>query len=467
MNLNTRLVVGILVISLCGQRLASASEVAWSMVVFPDTQKYRTATTWPIWNQMSQWVVDNKDARGIQVVLHEGDITDQNYDWEWAGAANAMGRLNGQVPYILATGNHDYYNGPLKLNDYFSLSDNPLNNSPDGIMTIERIPGDLENVYATFTAPDGRNMLIFGLEFIPSAEVTTWANEIAALPQYADYTAVVLTHHLLQEGPATMDGEPTPLLNGSGWVLWRDLISKHQNFEMAFNGHELDNTDTDPYGPLTTARETRIGDAGNKTELMVFNSQEQPAGGNGYLRLVEFMDDGRTVQIKTYSPYLDLWLTDNRNQFTFEITPLYVGDYNENGRIDAADYSVWRDAMDAASYLANDPTPGIVDETDFIYWRDHYGDTFNNGTGAGDYNENGRIDAADYSVWRDAMDAAPYLANDPTPGIVDETDFIYWRDHYGDTFNIGTGAGLAIAVPEPTGIDLAFIASLVILFYRR
>jgi len=74
----------------------------------------------------------------------------------------------------------------------------------------------------------------------------------------------------------------------------------------------------------------------------------------------------------------------------------------------------------------------------------------------GDYNGNDAIDAADYSTWRDAMTAgASTLLNDPTPGSVDETDFEYWRVHFGETLGGGAGAtgpaSVAAAVPEPSG----------------
>jgi hypothetical protein len=78
----------------------------------------------------------------------------------------------------------------------------------------------------------------------------------------------------------------------------------------------------------------------------------------------------------------------------------------------------------------------------------------------GDYNQNDTIDAADYTVWRDAITAGTtLLSNDPTPGAVDESDFLYWRAHFGQS--LGSGAGLvqglssSAAVPEPaTCVDL-------------
>ena len=72
----------------------------------------------------------------------------------------------------------------------------------------------------------------------------------------------------------------------------------------------------------------------------------------------------------------------------------------------------------------------------------------------GDYNGNDVIDAADYTVWRDALTAgSTSLTNDPTPGVVDESDFDYWRTHFGETMGAGAGSGSAV-VPEPTSLSL-------------
>jgi len=74
---------------------------------------------------------------------------------------------------------------------------------------------------------------------------------------------------------------------------------------------------------------------------------------------------------------------------------------------------------------------------------------------AGDYNDNGFIDAADYTAWRDALTAgATELTNDSTPGTVDESDFLYWRDHFGEALGSGGGSGSAASVPEPSSILL-------------
>jgi hypothetical protein len=39
----------------------------------------------------------------------------------------------------------------------------------------------------------------------------------------------------------------------------------------------------------------------------------------GYLRLLEFLPDGETVQVKTYSPFLNKYMTDPEQQFVLKL----------------------------------------------------------------------------------------------------------------------------------------------------
>ncbi len=298
------------------------AEVAWTMVVVPDTQNY-TAVNGQLPNlyTMMQWIVDSKESRNIQLVASQGDITN-NRTTEWANQHDAWGTLNGEVPYIVVTGNHDYDPGavsPTLINDYFKLSDNPLNS-----MTTERITGRIENSYSVFEPSDGRKMLLFSLEWDASTEVLDWANSIAIQPQFSDHTAVLLSHSYLREGNVDPNtGADLSSRSSQGVVLWDALVGQNENFELVLNGHDLDSNDSDPNGPLTTGRQSSVGIEGNTVHEIVFNAQQQPNGGNGYMRLMEFMDDGSTVQVRTYSPTLDVWLTNDRNEFQIELTPLF------------------------------------------------------------------------------------------------------------------------------------------------
>lgn len=69
---------------------------------------------------------------------------------------------------------------------------------------------------------------------------------------------------------------------------------------------------------------------------------------------------------------------------------------------------------------------------------------------AGDFNHDDFVDAADYTVWRDGLNAG-FTA----------TDYLLWKDHYGEASTIG-----AIAVPEPFVSAVGLLCSPAILALR-
>jgi hypothetical protein len=74
-------------------------------------------------------------------------------------------------------------------------------------------------------------------------------------------------------------------------------------------------------------------------------------------------------------------------------------------------------------------------------------------TSAADYNRNGIVDAADYTVWRDAFGSTANLAADGNAnGMIDDGDYGVWESQFGMTvpgFGAGSGAFAGAAVPEP------------------
>ena len=54
---------------------------------------------------------------------------------------------------------------------------------------------------------------------------------------------------------------------------------------------------------------------------MLSDYQVRVDGGEGYLRLLELLPDGRTLQVKTYSPWLERYLTGPEHQFTLQLPP--------------------------------------------------------------------------------------------------------------------------------------------------
>jgi hypothetical protein len=281
----------------------------------------------------------------------------------------------------MAAGNHDFGftnadNRDTMVNNYFHPSDNPLNDpAQGGILKGTKDPNDITNAYYAFQAPDGRKMLIFSLEWEPRPATMTWANQIASLPQYAGYTAALVTHNYLQSD-STRSTTVNVAGDASGETLWNNLIKTHSNFEMVFNGH---------FGGDGEGFLASVNNAGNTVEQMFFNTQFETLGGDGWIRLVEFLNDGKTVHVRTYSPLLDLYRTTPEYDFQFQITPLPAvpGDYNGDHIVNAADYVLFRKYFGpSANSPADANHDGQVNDVDYQYWRQRYGNPFSS-PGAG------------------------------------------------------------------------------------
>jgi hypothetical protein len=76
----------------------------------------------------------------------------------------------------------------------------------------------------------------------------------------------------------------------------------------------------------------------------------------------------------------------------------------------------------------------------------------------GDYNQNGKVDAADYVVWRKNNGTTNSLPNDPIGGTIGQPQYDNWRSHFGQTAGSGSGAGVNAAVPEPATLVLLMFA---------
>jgi hypothetical protein len=304
----------LLFLSLCRGEALPIAEGSWTLVILPDTQVYSRAYP-QHFEAQTKWIVDHADSHNIKYVLHEGDITDNNVPDQWDNAAQAMQVLDGKVPYALATGNHDY--GPhgnaadrttmFNEEKYFGPG-SPYSKLKSIGGLFEK--GSTENSYHTFEA-GGRKWLVLALEWAPRDAVVEWANKVAA--EHSDYSTILLTHAYMyyddtrydwatkgndqtwnphSYGVAKIPGETV----NDGEQLWQKLVSRHPNFRFTFNGHVL----VDGTGRLTSK-----GEHGNKVHQLLANYQFKEEGGRGDMRLMEFLGDGKTVKVRTYSPVLD------------------------------------------------------------------------------------------------------------------------------------------------------------------
>ena len=59
------------------------------------------------------------------------------------------------------------------------------------------------------------------------------------------------------------------------------------------------------------------------------------------------------------------------------VSPVLAGDYNDDGVVDAADYVVWRKSLGGPSLPNETVSLGIVDQADYSEWRVSFGNTAN------------------------------------------------------------------------------------------
>lgn len=293
-------------------------EGSWTLVVLPDTQRYSKDYPANFCNQ-TQWIVDHRDSRKIAFVLHEGDITNKDEASQWKNAQKAISILDGKVPYALAPGNHDYTKGPDRktmMSEYFPVE--KLSKDPTFGGTYE--PNRIENSYHLFSA-GGRDWVAIALETFPRDGAVNWAGDI--LKKYPNRSGIIVTHAYLYNDNTRYDYKsPTPQKwaphpagkhhdgNNDGEEIWQKIVSPNANMAFVFNGHVLG----DGAGRLTST-----GEHGQTVHQILLNCQSYPEGGSGYLGLVEFLPDDKTVQFKTYSTTMDKYLTDDQHQFTLQM----------------------------------------------------------------------------------------------------------------------------------------------------
>ena len=306
---------------------------SFSIVVLPDTQYY--SLYYPqIFMSQTTWTRKNSNAMNIVGVVHEGDITHRNSEKEWVRANEALGILDEVVPYYLAIGNHDI--GPHGrarnrdthlFNKYFPISRFEGKPWYGGHFTAKKegtfyflkkwwygLPSKAGNENAFYFLTAGRmRFLLLCLEFGPRNEVLDWANKVVS--EHKERRTIVVTHCYLNFDDTRVGkgDESNPHEYGCGGndgeEIWEKFVRKHENIFLVLSGHILG----DGLGRLTSN-----GDHGNKVHQILANYQMKENGGNGWLRTMKFIPEENRILVRTYSPVLNNYATDDQNHFELD-----------------------------------------------------------------------------------------------------------------------------------------------------
>lgn len=314
-----------------------APHTAFTVGVIPDTQYYTLCRNQHFAAQ-ARWLAQHAEDLGLQAAIHLGDITESNTPEEWTFARNAIAPLWERLPTFLTTGNHDYGDGGTAnrrhtlFSEYFSHP--PAATQRTVAETLE--PDNLENAYYRLqprAAKPGVTPFTLGvlvIEWSPRGKTVEWADRI--LGKYPKDRVIFVTHAYLYHDstrydwatkgkeqewnphaygePHLADKQPADVFDGE--KLWKALLSKHSNVFLTLNGHVLG----DGTGLLTSR-----GARGNLVHQVLANYQMLNEGGLGYLRLLEFDEDGTTLRMRSYSPSLGVWATSPDQHFDLAIAP--------------------------------------------------------------------------------------------------------------------------------------------------
>lgn len=300
-----------------------------TIAVFPDTQYYIDCRS-PHFRRQVEWVMAQRTARNIRAAVTLGDLTEHNLKEEWEFYKESLKPLDPTFPFLLNLGNHDYGDAGSAnsrktfFGEYF---DNKFVEQTKALVeTLE--PGKLENAF--YSIDLGKvSVGVIILEWSPRKKTVDWANEV--IKKHPKHRIMMATHAYLysdstrydfkKHGTAqewnslaypTAKGEGAADGNHDGEMLWQAVFKKYPNVFLTVNGHVLNNGT----GVLTSK-----GDKGNTVHQILVNYQMLDEGGLGYLRLFEFLPDGKTLHVKTYSPSLGVYATAKEQDFTLTIDP--------------------------------------------------------------------------------------------------------------------------------------------------
>jgi hypothetical protein len=285
------------------------TEEDFTIIVLPDTQYYCKYFL-DEFKKQTEWIAANRETLNIRYVAHVGDVVEHAaYDdeWDWAEQAlsvledpAATGLADG-IPYGMSPGNHDVPTG----------DENPL-------FDINRFSGrdyfggayddNINNSYNYFTAGD-TNYIVLNLSFVLQSDVLDWANEV--LGDHPTHKAIVVSHSIMNSGTGAS-------FTTNGSTLYNALKGNSNLFLMLAGHIHGEGRRTDIY-------------KGNIVHTLLADYQMGKNGGNGWLRILTFSPAQKQIRVRTYSPSLDQFKTEDGSYFTLDYDPaLAVWHCNES-----------------------------------------------------------------------------------------------------------------------------------------
>lgn len=297
----------------------------FTVVGLPDTQNY--SEFYPeIYHRQTSWIAEQRRARNIRFVSHYGDVVNHADRLnEWAVAKSAMRTLDRiNIPYGVAAGNHDVHASGGAGEPY--IPQNYLDNfGPQNFQGRSwyggASPSGMSN-YQTFSG-GGKDFLAFHLTVDTPVDELVWAQGV--INRNPDKAVMVTTHRYLQDSSDYTGGFPVDT-SGRYPDIWYTVEGVYspggvhaeeffQNFVRTNSQIFLVNCGHfhEEY------RQTSTNLAGLPVHEVLADYQDDPNGGNGFLRMMEFDTGNDRISVRSYSPTLDRFNTADESQFTLGV----------------------------------------------------------------------------------------------------------------------------------------------------
>ena len=322
---------------------------SFSIIVMPDPQSYnKFDANQPLFELQTAWIANSMESLRIKTALCTGDLVEQNdvcitdkavanqtSGRQWQAASRAFERLDNRLPYVLCTGNHDYgYVSAEYRRSRFPEYFPPERNicwEKTLVATTANAEGrhTLENAAYEFDTDTWGKLLVVSLEFAPRDEVLEWAKALVDKKEYRNHKVILLTHTFITKDATRREKEGYKISPANyGKAIWEKLVYPAKNIQLVICGHECAIVDYDQQVSFRMDKNV----AGKDVAQMMFNAQTADGewfgnGGDCWLRILEFLPDGKTVKVRTFSPLFALskltvdkaWRTASYDQFDFVI----------------------------------------------------------------------------------------------------------------------------------------------------
>jgi hypothetical protein len=270
----------------------ASSDTSFSVIWITDTQ-YLSENHPTYYDNLCNWIVQNKETYNLKMVVHTGDIVnDEGNLTQWSSANQSMSiLLDNNIAYCWDAGNHDY-NQTCWIGNQFAAFNPQIMHAKPYWLSDES--GGMNT--AVHLSVAGWDFLIVNIAFHANDTVLAWANNI--LDSNPQAHVIVATHAYLDD-KGNYDSWATNLKN--------TVLETHANVFLTLSGH---------YHP-TVGYTAKVGD---RDELL-FNQQDaNQQTGAASARILTFDTAKGTIKVQTYDLNANQFLQDQNNNFTLNTT---------------------------------------------------------------------------------------------------------------------------------------------------